>query len=204
MERAQVSEFQGILSLSLLLLCCTTLGVTYAPAPPRMALAVVCAAFDVFLLAVHKMCRHLGQIGSLHMKRVLSLHASAQRRMPKAEKPRSVPSFPSTTDRGGAGIMPSCLRTRRPSAVFLISLTLLSLSRFAMSFSIRSMNACKSARSTCQDSCITAQASWRTEGNGSLQRKHRLFDARARCSLMPNVHCRCGCVQRASDMPCRA
>jgi len=37
--------------------------------------------------------------------------------------------------------MPSCRRTRRPSAVFLISLTRRSLSRFAMSFSIRIKNA---------------------------------------------------------------
>ena len=51
------------------------------------------------------------------------------------------PSFPTLTGLLGGGSIPSCFNTRRPSAVFFISLTRLSLSRFAISFSIRDMNA---------------------------------------------------------------
>lgn len=79
--------------------------------------------------------RHIRADESLHCSTVL-------RAVMQCRRGANVPaSFPKATERGGAGIMPSCRRTRRPSAVFLISFTRRSLSRFAMSFSIRIKNA---------------------------------------------------------------
>ena len=64
-----------------------------------------------------------------------------RRQWPRTAPVGTAPSFPTLTGLLGGGSIPSCFNTRRPSAVFFISLTRLSLSRFAISFSIRDMNA---------------------------------------------------------------